>query len=687
MRKNHIPAFNLYRRILCTLLFASGGLAILATITSLPAVDKAGVANPKESMAKIVPWLLRQAADGKEIEFLVVMADQANLSGANKINTKSERARYVRDTLWTKTQATQQPLLQWLRERHIEHRSFYIVNLVWVKANFNVAMTLAARPDVARIEGNPRIRNVENPIPLTSKASSQPNAITTVETGINHTRAPLVWALGFTGQGIVVGGMDTGYRWDHNALKNKYRGWNGTTASHDYNWHDSIHSGGGSCGANSSQPCDDNGHGTHTMGTMVGDDGSGNQVGMAPGAKWIGCRNMNQGVGTPATYIECFEFYLAPYPVGGTPAQGDPSKAPDVTNNSWGCPVDEGCSPGTLQAAVEAQRAAGIMTVVSAGNSGSTCSSVQSPPAIYDAAYSIGALTTGTDTIASFSSRGPVAVDGSLRLKPDLCAPGTNVRSSTRTSTSSYGNSSGTSMASPHVAGAVALLWSARPILRHDISATETVLNDSAFHILSNNCGTGAAVSPNNAYGYGRLDIKAAFDHLLLAGAVSRKVHNLAGTFDIPIPLTSDPDIASAVECRSSGGNHTIVFTFTNNMMSGNASVTSGVGSVSGSPTVSGNTMTVNLTGVADAQKITVTLTGATDTLAQTLPNTAVSLNILAGDTSGNKAVNSTDISQTKAQSGVAVTAANFREDVVVSGSINATDVSLVKSHSGSSVP
>ena len=170
---------------------------------------------------------------------------------------------------------------------------------------------------------------------------------------------------------------------------------------------------------------------------------------------------------------------------------------------------------------------------------------------------------------------------------------------------------------------------------------------------------------------------------LQLTTAVSRKMHGAVGPFDINLPLTGEP----GVECRSSGGNHTLVFTFNNNVASGNASVTSGIGSVSGSPTFSGNTMTVNLTGVSDVQKITVTLSGVTDTLAQSMPDTAVSLNILAGDTSGNKSVNSTDVSQTKLQSGAPVTAANFREDVVVSGSINATDVSLVKSHSGSSVP
>ena len=122
----------------------------------------------------------------------------------------------------------------------------------------------------------------------------------------------------------------------------------------------------------------------------VGDDGAGNQIGMAPQAKFIGCRNMNVGVGSPATYTECFEWFLAPYPIGGTPADGDPSKAPDITTNSWTCPASEGCSPTTLQAGVEAQRAAGIMMVVAAGNSGPSCSTVSDPPALYDASYTVG---------------------------------------------------------------------------------------------------------------------------------------------------------------------------------------------------------------------------------------------------------------------------------------------------------
>jgi hypothetical protein len=170
---------------------------------------------------------------------------------------------------------------------------------------------------------------------------------------------------------------------------------------------------------------------------------------------------------------------------------------------------------------------------------------------------------------------------------------------------------------------------------------------------------------------------------LQLTAAVSRKTHGSAGDFDLPLPLTGEP----GVECRSSGGAHSLVFTFSNDIVSGDASVTTGTGSVSGSPTFAGNTMIVNLTGVADVQKITVTLSGVTDSFGQMLPDTAVSMNVLAGDTNGNKTVNATDIGQTKAQSGVAVTSANFRQDVTPNGTINASDIGLVKSRSGASVP
>ncbi len=170
---------------------------------------------------------------------------------------------------------------------------------------------------------------------------------------------------------------------------------------------------------------------------------------------------------------------------------------------------------------------------------------------------------------------------------------------------------------------------------------------------------------------------------LQLTAAASRKTHGGAGTFDIPLPLTGEP----GVECRNGGGAYTLVFTASNNLVSGNASVTTGTGSVSGSPTFAGNTMAVELTGVGDVQTITVSLSNVTDSFAQVLPDTAVSVNMLIGDTNGNKTVNAGDVAQTKGQSGAAVTAGNFREDVNANGTVNAGDTAQVKGNVGHTLP
>ena len=170
---------------------------------------------------------------------------------------------------------------------------------------------------------------------------------------------------------------------------------------------------------------------------------------------------------------------------------------------------------------------------------------------------------------------------------------------------------------------------------------------------------------------------------LQLTSVVSRKTHGAAGDFDVDLPLSG----SAGVECRTTSGNHTFVFTFSNHVVSGNASVTSGIGTVSGSPTFSGNTMTVNLTGVSDQQQITVTASNVMDTFGQTLPDTPVSAVILAGDTNGNRTVNAADVAQTKAQQGALVDQTNFRTDVNANGTINAADTSLVKANAGHSVP
>ncbi|MEK7833604.1 MAG: S8 family serine peptidase [Acidobacteriota bacterium] len=506
------------RFIALLLLLTATGLLAGGLIARAKSPNEAASELQQLALKKLSPWVMAKTADGQEAEFLVMLAEQADLSAADNLQTKEEKGRYVFNALRAKAESSQSSLLSWLKDRNVVHQSFYIVNAVLVKGSRELAMEIAARPEVASIAGNPEIQGVR-PVQLSEeellKAAAVANTATgapeDVEQGISQIRATEVWAAGFTGQGIVIGGQDTGVEWSHPALKNRYRGWDGANANHDYNWHDGIHEDNRNCKKDSVEPCDDDSHGTHTLGSAIGTDGAANQIGVAPGAKFIACRNMNLGDGKPSTYLECIEWLLAPYPNGATPAQGDPTKAPDITTNSWTCPPSEGCEPNTLKAALEAHRAAGILTVAAAGNSGAAgCSSVKDPPGIYDAVYTVGAISAGTGNIASFSGRGPVSIDGSNRTKPDIAAPGVLVRSAIRGG--SYTLLSGTSMATPHVAGAAALLLSARPELRGKVDLIENILNESAVRVLVTDCGATNTTIPNAVYGYGRLDVKAAVD-------------------------------------------------------------------------------------------------------------------------------------------------------------------------------
>ena len=370
---------------------------------------------------------------------------------------------------------------------------------------------LAARDEVARIDANPAIA-----VPLPQAQPADPQAVATVAWGVDKIRAPLVWAAGFTGQGVVIAGQDTGYQWTHPALQAQYRGWNGSSADHNYHWHDAIHVANASCPANSAQPCDDNGHGTHTAGTFAGDDHATHQVGVAPGAKWIGCRNMNAGNGTPASYIECMQWLLAPTDLQGQ--HPNPDLAPDIVSNSWSCTIGEGCTAGTeIKAAVSHLVKGGILFVAAATNSGPSCGTITESPAIYPLAYTIGA-TDSADRLANFSSRGPVTGKG---VKPDVSAPGVSVNSAYPPN--SYTNLSGTSMATPHVAGAAALLMSAVPSLKGNPAAVEKLLNKSAqrsgvTNPVNQTCGgTAATVWPNAMIGNGRLDVYAAYRKAIAA--------------------------------------------------------------------------------------------------------------------------------------------------------------------------
>ena len=501
------------------------------------------------------------AASGGQADFLIYLSSQADLSGAEQLNTKEEKGAYVYAQLSRVAEATQPQVLQTLKQFGVSYQSFWITNAIWAKGNLEVLQAVASRPEVAYIYPSGRgvlhlpSAQPKNDEPAGSNGAASLTADTSPEPNLVQVNADDVWARGISGEGVIVAGADTGVAWQHLALKKHYRGWNETTqtANHNYNWHDAVHNPNTPCGPDTNEPCDDDellggGHGSHTVGTILGDDGGENRIGMAPGARWIACRNMNNGVGIVPMYMECMQWFLAPTDLNGL--NPDPSKAPHVINNSWGCV--EGCPAPALQDTLRASRAAGIFYAVSAGNDGGeagvvVCNSLQHPLARYPEAFTVGATDHVTDLIADFSSRGSVLGDPTAPtglVKPDISAPGVRIRSALRDG--GYGRLSGTSMAGPHVAGLVALLISANPRLAGLINRLEDIIEQTAVRkTTTEGCGLDSPTAvPNNTYGWGRIDALAAVLEALPPTAVNDQAitnTNLAVVINV-IENDHDPD-------------------------------------------------------------------------------------------------------------------------------------------------
>lgn len=457
--------------------------------------------------------LAARAAREGFVEALLVLPDQTTPMLAPldaEADYKTHRRALV-DALRARADTQQANLRIWLDARGIDYRAYWISNLVWARVSGAELVALATRDDLTTIESNPH--TALRFAPVAKSAQRIPNEVETVSAGVNLIQAPRVWAAGFFGQGVVVAGEDSGFQWDHPALKTQYRGWNGTQAQHDYNWHDAVHAGSaaGACGVDLQVPCDAAGHGTGTVGIVAGSDGGSNQIGVAPGARWMGCRNMDDfGDGSPQRYIECMQWLLAPTNLSG--ANPNPDLAPDVVNNSWGCTVEEGCTAGNeLKPAVDNLVAGGIFVVAAAANDGPACGTITYAPAMYDSAFAVGA-SDGNDRVTSYSSRGPVV--GTAKVRPDLVAPGEDIRSADINS--GYAVGYGTSAAAPHAAGAAALLMSVNPALKGHPEQVAQFLRGTALRngvTDPNNSGCGGLTManwPNFQAGYGRLDVWSA---------------------------------------------------------------------------------------------------------------------------------------------------------------------------------
>jgi len=328
--------------------------------------------------------------------------------------------------------------------------------------------------------------------PNKNKATPNPNK--EPEWNVAWVNAPALWARNFTGRGIVLAIADTGVHHTHEAIVNSYRGNIEGRFVHDYNWFDPA--------GNRSDPIDGNGHGTHVTGTIAGGS-HGRQIGVSPGAKWIHCRAFTGG-GTPANFIRCLQFFLAPHDLQGR--NPNPDLRPHVSSHSYVC---SGCN---MLQSIRALRAAGSLFVKSCGNSGPRCTSI-TEPGFYREVICAGALSTRSDVITSFSSRGP----RDNVTKPDFSAPGQNVNSAAPgASNNIYRSLSGTSMASPCLAGSVGLLWSAVPRLARNIDTTIEIFAKTSKKQPSNECSSNG--TPNNVYGHGTIDVLKAYEEAIRLG-------------------------------------------------------------------------------------------------------------------------------------------------------------------------
>jgi subtilisin family serine protease len=522
----------LYLLMLFCLLFAGPtSPAVILAQNPLPPAGPTG--SQDDPLSKIESQLLKDFREETQLDFFIWMAEKADLSPAAKLTTKAEKGAFVFNALRETADRTQRDVRAILDAEGVSYESFYISNkiLVW-GGDQGLLLSLAARSDVSALAAN-HTYQLEEPF-INPKESGQ--SLAAVESNISFVNADDVWAMGIDGSGTVIAGNDTGLDWDHPALINQYRGWDGAAADHNYNWWDAT-------GTYPTVPNDGHGHGTHTTGTMVGDDGGTNQIGMAPGARTIHCKNMdNGGSGEDVTFTTCFQWDLAPWDLNGQNPR--PDLAPDDINNSWRY---FGGNIPIFMDEIAALQSAGILVEVSAGNEGNECQTLGSPSDYGNV------LTTGSvnheggslpGTLTWFSSRGPSFLTS--EYIPDIMAPGENIRSSVPGG-GYEGGWSGTSMSGPHVTGLIGLMWSANPGLRGLITETQQIILQTAVPLSGqngSNCGGDYTTGPNHDWGYGTIDALAAVQTAIVYGDPG----HLAGT--VSDAVTTDPIPGAEVQAR-----------------------------------------------------------------------------------------------------------------------------------------
>ncbi|WP_026930801.1 S8 family serine peptidase [Glycomyces tenuis] len=461
------------------------GLAQLAASPVAAETDPAA-----ERLAdKAAPSLLAELESEGEAEIWVRFHGAPDYGDALGADTKTEKGAAAVAAAQEFAERSQSEAVDLLAGAGVGYESYWASSSISAVADEALVADLAALDSVAEIHPAVEYPVIEPPEPDTTDASAAAE-----QWGLDDIRAPEVWEQGFDGTGVVVAGNDSGVDYDHPALVDQYRGDNGDgTFTHDYNFFDAQ----GVCGG---EPCDERGHGTHTMGTMVGDDGAGNRIGVAPGAEWIA---VNGCCPDRDTLMAAGQWLAAPTDMAGN--DPDPSKAPHIVVNSWGSPYWQ--DDPWYEDVVAMWHAAGIIPVFSAGNFGYLGCRSTGSPAVYSNVIAVGSHDS-TGTIDPDSSRGP---NSHGELKPDVTAPGVEILSSEPGG--AYGTRSGTSMAAPHVAGMIALMISAEPSLAGDYDEIYRILTGTTVDAEDLSCGGTAEV--DNVYGHGRIDAYAAVQSAL----------------------------------------------------------------------------------------------------------------------------------------------------------------------------
>ncbi len=483
-----------------SLLSVATALVVAATLSATPAQAAEHRSGPAE--VHVSSRLLDRLEHDGSGRFVVEFAERAELGSASRLKDRAARGQAVTDALRSTAQASQAPAARLVRATpNARFQGFWLRNTAVVTGTADLARRIAELPGVTAVRA-------ERTYDLVEPVAMEPAAGGETPWGIETIGAPAAWAEGVLGGGITIATIDSGVDYTHPALVDSYRGNLGAGGfDHDYAWWDPT----GICGPT---PCDNEGHGTHTTGTIVGGDGPGPEpqdVGVAPEAQWIAAKGCESDTCSESALLSSGQWILAPTRTDGT--DPDPSRAPAVVNNSWsGAPGDP-----FYEDVVQAWRAAGIIPVFSAGNDGPGCNTVASP-GDYPEVLTVGATDSG-DGIADFSSRGPSVLGGT---KPDLAAPGVGVVSSLPGG--GYGSYSGTSMAAPHVAGTVALLLSAAPTGSLGFDRVRDLLTTSVVDVGDASCGTSPDGRADNVFGAGRLDAAAAVDLLAESGTLTGTV-------------------------------------------------------------------------------------------------------------------------------------------------------------------